>query len=393
MEEKSERLSPAKKMLIASLLLIGAALVQHLVFDLVGVEARQDLIMTDTGIGIDFGFDMQPSFHSPGARHFFFAARDGVQVLNSTGELRGLHSFDMNQPKMVGSGDMVAVGESGGQTVYVLNSNRLMYTASLQHPALYFTVNRTGFLSVIMKTDTGYILQVFNPNNAYDPRYGLRAPLNDVNVFPFSIDVSDCGTYVAKAFLDVDTFLTSRLKFSYFRRAESRGMPEGLIASNSFPDEFIYRVRFTACGRLIVVTDKRIMGFSVGDSSRELLWEVPLHNRPDLLHLGERHFAFVTGDAFLNDSEASSPGVLHIYDFNGNQTGSYDIGRRATHLSMAHGTVLVGAGRTFIAVNSHGTRLWTYSAMMDVREMIFLDNTDTVLLSGGTGASVMRRLR
>ena len=390
---KKEKLSPAKKMLIASLLLISAALIQHLIFDIIGVEARQDLIMTDTGIGIDYGFNVQASFYSPGGRNFFYAARDGMQNMSSAGELRWQSSFNLSLPVMVGNGEMVAVGEANGHRVYVFNNDGPLYIANLEHPLIYFTVNRSGFLSVIMQTDSGYLIQVFNPGSPDDPRFGLRHPMNDANVFPFSVDVSDCGTYIAKAFLDVNTLLLSRLTFGYFRRAESRGMPEGLIASNSFPDEFIYRVRFTNDGRLLVLTDKRILGFAVGDGTRELLWTVPLHNRPELLHFGESHFAFVTGEPFLNQSEAVSPGILHIYDFNGQLTGSYDLGRRATHLTMGFNTVLVGTGRSFFAINVSGTRLWTYSAIKDVQDILFLDNSDTILLAGGTRASVMRRLR
>jgi len=393
--EKKKSLSPAMKMLIASLLLVAAALVQHFVFGMVGVvEARQDLIMTDTEVTISYGFDMQASFYSPGARHFFFSARDGMQNMSSTGELRWQEAYDMVQPLMIGRGDKVAVGEPGGRSIYVFNAAGLLYTADLPHPVLYFTVNPTGFLSTILQTDSGYMIKVFNPSNPNDPDYGYRAVINDANIFPFSVDVSDCGTFVAKAFWDVNTLMFSRLTFGFFRGVDSRGMHDGFFASNSFPDEFIYRIRFTSGGRkLLVLSDQQIIGFTVEDGSREKAWSIPLYNRPELFTIGENHFAFVTGDPFLNEPNAKNPGVLHIYDFNGRPTGTYNLGRRATHLHMGFNAILVGTGRTFYAINTNGTRKWTYSAIHDVQDMIFLDNTDTVLLAGGARATVMRRLR
>ena len=393
-KKQKRKLTPAKMMLIASGLLIVFAVIQYFVLDLAGAEARQDLRMSDTEIGISYGFDMQVSFYSPGGRHFFFAARDGVQNISSTGELRWQHGFTMSQPDMVGRGGMVAVGERGERQVYVFGPAGLLYIADFPHPLLYFSINGSGYLSVILRTDAGYELRVFSPGNPHQDRaYIYRAPINDANVFPFTVDVSACGTYIVKGFVDVNTLMTSRVTFSYIRRVDSRGMPDGLFASYNFRDELILRARFTDSQRVIVLTDHQIIGFDVGKGTQGPLWSIPLHNMPDKFDIGETHFAFVTGSQFLNRPEAESAGIVHIYDFNGNLTGSYDLGRRATHLSMGLGAVLAGTDRTFYAINTQGTRLWSYSAIQDVQDMIFLDNTDTILLAGGARATVMRRLR
>ena len=391
---RQKKSSPAKKMLIASGLIIVVALAQYLIFDLIGVGARQELRMVDTEIGVSYGFEMHANFYSPGARNFFFGTRDGMQNLSSTGELRWQHGFNMVHPIVVGRGDVVAVGESDGREIYVFDMTGLMYSVSLQHPVLYFTVNQTGYLSVIMRTDVGYEVQVFNPVNPTDPSYGYRAPINDANIFPFSVDISECGTYIVKALMDVDTLIFSRITFSYVRRVDSRGLPDGLFASYSFHNEFVFRTRFTNCGRVIVITDQQILGFEAGSETQGPLWSIPLYNRLDKIHIGENSFVYVTGDPFLNQPDAENPGVLRIYNFDGQLTGTYDFGRRATHLNMGFNTVVVGiGGRTFYAINHHGIRLWNYSAIYDVQDMIFLDNTDTILLAGNTRATVMRRLR
>ena len=393
--EKTEKknYSPSKKLLIAISLIIAAALVRHLIFDIIGVEIRQDLVMTDTEIGVAYSFDMNASFYSPGSRHFYFGSRDGMQYISSTGELRWQHSFNISQPVMVGRGDIVAIGERDGHRIYIFNPFGLMYDVHLQHPALYFTVNQTGYLSVIMRTDIGYEVRVFNPLNPDDPNYGFRAPINDTNIFPLSVDVSECGTYIVKALLDVDVLMLSRLTFSYIRRVDSPGTLDGFIASYRFPDEFIIRARFVDGNRVLAVTDQQIFSLEVGERTQNPLWSIPLYNHPEKFHVSENGFAYVTGDPFLNQPEAEEPGVLRIYNFDGRLTGTYNLGRRATHLSMGFNTVLVGMGRTFYAINTQGTRLWTSSAIQDVQDKFFLDNTDTVLLVGGTRATVMRRLR
>jgi len=389
--EAIERKKPSaiRKLLIAAFLIVCVIGIQQVIFGIIDVEARQNLRMTDMDIGLNYGFDTQASFYSSGGRHFFFSTRDGVQSISSNGDIRWHHGFSMARPEMVGRGDVVAIAEKGGQSVYVLNSSGLMYMASLPNPLLYFTVNPSGYLAVIVRTEIGYTVIVYSPNRP--DTYIYRAPLNDSNVFPFSVDVSFCGTYIVKALVDVNTLLFSRLTFSYVRRVDSRGMPDGLFAAYDLSEQLIVRSRFTECGKVIVVTDTQILAYEPG--TQGLLWSIPFNNRPDKLYIGERGFVYITGEPFLNSPNAVNPGTLHIYNFDGQALGTYYLERRASHLSMGHNTVLAGAGRTFFAIDFNGRRLWTYTTMQDVRQMLFLENTDTILQAGSIRATVLRRLR
>lgn len=389
-EEPKKRISPSKIMLIASAILIGAALIQHLAFTFAGVQAGQNLRMTATDVEIFYGFEMHTNFYSPGSGQFFFGTRDGVQNISSTGEIRWQQGFSMTQPIMTGRGESMAIGEPDGRIVYVFGLSGLLYAANLDNPLMYFTVNRNAYLSVILRTNIGYEVQVFSPNSD-GPVY--RNTINDANMFPLSVDVSECGTFIAVAFFNVDALMFSRIQLSYVRRTDSRGLPDGLIAWYDYSNEFVYRTRFTPDGSILVFTDSRILSLTTIAGTQGPLWSIPLNNRPDKLYVGENLFAFVTGDPLLNPVENISPGILFIYDFDGELRSTYDLGRRATHLSIDFNTVLVGTNRTFYAINAYGNRIWTYSAVQDVNNMLFLNNIDTVLMAGGTQATVLRRIR
>jgi hypothetical protein len=389
-EEPKKKISPSKIMLIVSAILIGAALIQHLALTLVGGQAGQNLRMVSTDTEIFYGFEMHTSFYSPGSRQFFFGTRDGVQNISSAGEIRWQQGFNMTQPIMIGRGETIAMGEPDGRVVYVFGLNGLLYTANLDNPLLYFTVNQNAYLSVILRTNIGYEVQVFSPGGN-SPIY--RNTINDTNMFPLSVDVSECGTFIAVAFFNVDALMFSRVQLSYVRRTDSRGLPDGLIAWYDYSNEFVYRTRFTPDGTILVFTDNQILALTTDVGAHGPLWSIPLNNQPDKLYVGENLFAFVTGDPLLNPVEHTSPGILFIYDFDGNLSSTYDLGRRATHLSIDFNTVLVGTNRTFYAINAYGTRIWTYAAVQDVNSMLFLDNVDTVLMAGGTQATVLRRIR
>jgi hypothetical protein len=145
----------------------------------------------------------------------------------------------------------------------------------------------------------------------------------------------------------------------------------------------------------LVFTDTQIICYQPGlGNALDERWTIPLHNRiGPLAFYGGSRFSFVTGDRFLNDAAAAEPGEVNIYDMNGEQTGLFHLGRRATYLSMGHNHVIVGADRRFYALNHRGVRIWDYQTIHDTRGFIFLDNIDTVLIAGGTRASIMKRVR
>lgn len=387
---KKRKVSPVKIVSIVAVLLLSTALIQQVILGMISAEARREQHMVATGMVVDYGFDMHPGFHSPDARHFFFTTRQGLQIKTPTGDLLQEHHFSLTQPVMVGRGNTVAIGEPDGYKIYVFNSGGLLYYVTFEHPTILYNVNQSGHLSVILRTNAGYQLQVFNPNNPHSDSF--RNPINDANVFPTAMDVSECGTYIALALLNVDTLMFSQVTFSYIRASDSRarGLTDGLIRGYRYNNEFIYHIQFTNCNRVLVFTDQQIIGFATGSDAQGSLWTIPLYNQIDMLYIGTNNFAYVTGDPFLNSPELRDHGVLHIHNFYGQPTGTYDLGRRATHLSIGFNTVLVGTGRTFQAINSLGLPLWKYSATQEVANMIFMDNTDTVLMVGGASATVMQ---
>ena len=389
--KRKKKRSLSKIMLIVAVVLVVFALLQNWVVELMGVESSTELQMVATGVELEYNFDMRASFHSYGNRNFFFVTRDGIQNITDTGAIRWQHGFNLNQPILVGNGGIVAVSEPNAQTVYVFNADGFMYSADLPHPVLYYTVNRRGYLSVIMRTAIGYEIQVFNPSNPTNPAFGYRAPINDPSVFPWSVDVSDDGTYIAVALIDVETLIQSRLLFSYVRSVDSRGIPDGLIASYTFPNnEFILRTRFVDADTAIVLTDRRILGYSAGRNTQNYNWSMNLHNRLEKFYIGTNIFAYVTGDPVLNNPFAQEPNILNIHDFDGNLIGSHKLSGRATHLSISNDTILVGVARNFYAITSQGTEIWRYTAIQDVADIMLLDARDTILLAGYTQAAVMQ---
>ena len=385
-----------KGILLVGVLIFGLAALVQFTFNLVNIGG-EDIRMVNTGHGVTYAFDANPSFYSNGSRNFYFALRTGIRLVPSGGgAYRWQESFSFTRPHMAARGDVVAVGELGqGRKIYVYNADGNMYSVDLNHPVTGFSVNAAGYLSVITQVDGGFHIRVFNQHNnsshmwewrSYHVNYPLR--------FPVAAELSGDGRYIAIAYWNADgTQLATDVQFWETDNREVRFGTDGLFAGEFIEEAFI-AMRFMANNRLLLITDSRIMLYSVSISGVEEVWSKPLYNRIDqLAFYGNNRFAFAAGAPLRPDGRYADPlGTVNIFDLNGS-TGRFYLGRRATHLTMGHSAVIVGSDRYFHAISARGTSLWYHRTLHDVRDMIFLDNTDTVLIAGANRAYVWRRQR
>jgi len=351
----------------------------------------QEMRMQNTERGVSYGFDAIPSFYSNDSRFYYFLTRGGMRLVSSAGVVQWTEAFSLTRPMMIGRGDMVAVSEEErGRIIYVFGPDGLIYYETFEFPIMTFSVNENGTIAVVLLTDTGYSIRVYNRNRHLYSK-SVISPL----IHPTAVDVSADDRYIVIAFLDLTVRINSWVEYSFINLADARGTEDGLFADVSFPDQVVYHLRFMSGGQLLVASDTQIVSLERGQGhSVSQRWAIELNNRIDQLDFyGDSRFAFVTGDPLPGNWDAAPVGNLLIFNMNGDETGSFPLGRRATYLRMGHNSVIVGSDRVFHAVNHRGVSLWEFVALQDARSVLFLENTDTILVAGATRADVWRRQR
>jgi len=378
---------------LIGILILGLAFLAQSVFDIIGFGA-DNIRLINTENGISFALDSNPSFHSNGNRNFHFVTRTGVRHVNDRGETRWQESFLLTQPQMAARGDIIAVGEANmGRVIYVYNSEGLMYTQHIDNPVRGFSVNSAGDLSVITQFDGGFEVLVYNQLRHNDHVFGMQVvqAVRPMQI-PVIAEVSEDGRFVAIAYLDYSRHLSAAIEF--WPIGHTPWGTDGLFAQTDFPDELFITMRFMADNHVLIITRSRIILYQIEGNVLQRIWTEYMSNEIDqLAFCGNDSFAFASGTALRPDGRYADPvGTVNIFNLSG-PTGSYNLGRRVTYLSMDNNTVIAGAERYFHAVNSRGTSLWHHNVLHDVRDMIFLHDTDTVLIAGANRADVWRRQR
>jgi hypothetical protein len=387
------KMSTGGKLLIAAGLILIAAAVQHLLFNVIGLGDNRALVMRDTGIAVSYDMSAGAQFHNGGSRGFFFCTKDGMEYISNDGSSQWKDIYSLAKPGLSAAGDVVAVADAMGSRVYVYNTNGRTYSVDLDYPLLSFSVNRAGYLAVILKLESGYSARIYNARNYAEPLAFYE--IYDAQMHPVAMTVSEDGVYAAIAMWNLKVRYESRVDFYYINETDSWAAhgTDGMYASENYEGQAVLAVRFMEENRAVVVTDARIDCFQPGEvNTLTEIWSVDIHNELDHIAFGSNgQLAFATGDKLLNDADAAPVGEVYIYNTMGEHTGSFSLGRKATSLVVGRDAVLAGAGRRFYSLDFTGERLWDYTAIFDALGMYFLGDTNTVLLAGSNSAGILRR--
>ena len=379
-----------------------------------GVAAVQLFFSTDrnqlmhmelqAGQGVTFQFDANPSFHSNSSGFYFYVQSDGVRYMSSAGDIGWSSHFNIARPVVATRGDFIAVSEENGRRIYVFSASGPLFSREFDYPIATFSINNTGFLTVVLRRGNHHYVEVYN-HASYLAGYRVyRRGIVEPMAFVSAVEVSDNGRFIAVALTNLHINFETTVQLGYINITDSRDMdPDtlGIFFAEDISNDFVHSMRFMADNKFVVATTTGVICYRIVSSAHAptlayRLWDKQHANFIDkFIFYGDRHFAYITGTRRVGMAEALPVGTVRIYNINNTRTGEFNLGRPATHLSAGHGALLVGAGRNFHAVGLNGSHLWEHNVLQDThgRNVIFLDDTNTILVPGISRADVYIRRR
>jgi hypothetical protein len=397
--EKKLALPASAKIFIAVTIVVAVLVMQFFILPWLGFGAEREMTIVGTGRNFTYDFDSGAAFHSNDSRFFHFATREGMSYVQASTGVRQWHeAYIFNNPWVAARGDIVAIGEErGGRNISVFNAGGSLFSITMDNPILSFWVNETGFLSVIAQYDGGYGIYVFNQNRPLASAPIFHWDSYSDLIQPTHVEVSPDGRYIAIAVVDLNFNVRTSVQFRYINQRDAWGTEQGLFATQDFPGQLLTALRFMNDNRLIVATTSQITCFKLGPghTASDEIWNIELENTKSHIDFyNGTHFAFVTGERLLMATGEGDPtGTVFIYGINGQPTGTFELGRRATHLRMGHNSVIVGGDRSFHAMDFRGNPKWEHTTLFVTRDVLFLDDTNTILVAGSNQAEIFERRR
>lgn len=325
--------------------------------------------------------------------NIYYCTKDGMQMLNSVGDVLWNDTYTMSNPFMVYDLGIVAVSEPKGHLVRVYNDKGQMYSVDVSLEVIGIYVNTSGYLSIISSSENEYQLNVYN-NLGNSIFFGSFQSDDGI---PVTADISDDNKMIAVGFISInDIKMQSKVLFYDMSLSENSNIETGdtMFASFIKEDEMIAVVSFLKNNSVIAVSDKRILCVEVGSGIKEKYkekWAVELKNKISRLAFSDKQYTVIAyGEPFINSTDILESGTVNWYDINGNKEAEIVTGKKITGLYTYDKYIIVGMDRKFWAYNKNGTSIWQYNAFQDVKKVLFVEPDDTILFVGTNSADIIR---
>lgn len=325
-------------------------------------------------------------------KNIYYCTKDGIQMINLNGETVWSSTYTMQTPYMTYDGPVVGVCEQGSKALRVYNQSGEMYTIEGDQNITSFAVNSSGYSSVITKTEAGHAVSVYD--SAGERRLQNLTPL--ANGTPIATDLSSDNRIVAVSYLYTgDIKMESRVLFYYINQEDSQDIESAdkMFASFIGQNQIIAIVRFMEGNNVVTVSESEIFCVEIeGDSANKYTekWSMALKNEIQAIDFPENKYVAVAyGEPFINSAEPEKENTVKWYALTGGKVNEFYSEKAVDSIVSDYGATIIGAGRSFKAVNNKGGLIWEYNAIRDVNEIRFLDGTSKVLFVTPTEISVM----
>ena len=187
---------------------------------------------------------------------------NGVTCANADGKVKWSITYEMDQPMISISGDVAAIADYGGRTIYVMNTDKQMCTISTGLPIHKIAASECGEVAAVLDDNKTTWIRLYSKKGK-EIAYFVRSM--EENGYPMDVAVSPDGTLVCiSSFMLKDSSATSCLSFYDFGKA-GKDYPQHLVGNFEYKDEVFPYVRFMGNDVCAAASDAR---FVVFDTSR-----------------------------------------------------------------------------------------------------------------------------
>lgn len=297
-------------------------------------------------------------------------------------------NFSLENPYVVTSYDKIAICDNKGKVVRIYSSSGHMYTINAVNNVLGFTINKNGFLSIILKNDNNYQIEIYNKDG--DNIYSIKDISYDEGV-PVGLSISEDNKVLAVSYIKT-TSATVDSNVVFYSIQDNK-----LFGGFIKEDQVAGIIKFIDSSNLVCISDKEIFIIKCNskqnaEQSKEI-YKKPLNNvLNEVKFLDGIGYLVCYGQPILNsEEEAIEENTLVFYNQSGGEIGKYyKKGQRITNITANKYGAIIEEGRLFTAINISGKKIWEYQATQDIKDVIFYEDSNKAIIITSTQIKIVK---
>jgi len=235
-------------------------------------------------------------------------SNDGMKCVNEKGDVVWNESFQMQNPMIDVSGDVVGIADYNGSTIYMMNKSGKMGTINTGMPIRKFRVSAKGLAIAIL--DNAEITPIHIYDTSGNTIVYFSTSMKNSG-YPIDLAITENGYVVAVSYLYVDNS-TYKTDVAFYNFGEvGQNQTDNLVSGYTYSSAIVPEVRFIDNANAVAVADNRLM-FYTGDQKPVSSADVLVEKEISAVYYGSQYVALV-----FNNTEDGDRYYVNVYDRNG----------------------------------------------------------------------------
>ena len=286
--------------ILAFILLVCVFFVVFRVF-FINKEYVQATEVSSTEFFISTGSEVQRF-----GNNFIVYNSDGIKCVNYKGEQIWNEAFQMQKPLVDVAGNIVAVADYNGGTIYVMDEKNVLGKIDTGMPIRKFKASGNGYIMAVLDGINNTPIYVYNTSG--EEMLFFNTTMKGFG-YPLEIAISQNGMIGAVSYLNVDKgSFYSTVGFYNFGEV-GQNYQDNLVSSYIYQGALVPEIRFAGNSKAVAVADNRIMFYS-GDQMPRSAGESLLSEKILSLYEDDKYVVL-----FFDSDNSEHKYKAEIYDY------------------------------------------------------------------------------
>ncbi|MCI9429620.1 MAG: hypothetical protein HFI94_05715 [Lachnospiraceae bacterium] len=220
-------------------------------------------------------------------------SNDGASCINKRGEALWDQPYEMQSPLINICQNVVAIGDYGGRTIYVMDTEKTLGEIDTKMPIRSFAVSGNGVVAAVLD-DSANVTWIYLFDKSGKTLVYFKTTMKDSG-YPICVTISENGYLVGVSYFYMDNgMMRSSVAFYNFGPVGQNEI-DNFVSSYDYLDTVVPFVQFLSNDKAVAVADNRLVIFE-GNQKPVSIADVLLNEEIEEVYYGNEYIALVCND-------------------------------------------------------------------------------------------------
>ena len=364
---------PKKSVVILTAVLIAVIAGIFIVFN--HVDENYDVLSTMENE------DTQSSEYIEFGDNLLKYGNESVSLLSQSGDTLWDQSYDMCDPVSSIRGDMAAIYDRRGTSMYIIEADGPVGPVTTDFPIVKAEVTESGSVAAILEDGERTWINYYASDGSLIVENQTRM---ENNGYPLDLAVSPDGTIIGVSYLLVESGeISTQVVFYNFGQA-GQGQVDNVVAEFTYEDTLVPDLVYFSDGTCVAFRDDGFSVFQGGDTPEERE-SIEIDTQLISLFYNEEYFGIVT-----DGEEQGNSYFMTLYDSSGREKCSQGFDMDYQSISISGEKIILSSGTQVEMYNFNGRLKFRGDFLEGTVKNLFQMSRNRYLLISDEGVHMIR---